>query len=1060
MSLPDLPPVFDAAPGETVLGHLVLTNDLPRGLDYRVTVIGLDAGQPGATVAAPAYRVHVPAETTARCEIPVPVPAGIGIGQHAAAFEITPDRPDARPTLSPFTLSIASVERVILTPVPSPIRGRRTGKFHLDITNNELIPVAVVLGGAAEGVDVAFDRSEFDLAPGERATTKVRARGPRHWTGEPTQHNVVISAKGRAAQTSITAPFIQRPVFAQRFRVLVAAFTVVALWLAAIGGAALWWLNRESGETAQAPAEVVRGIDTDGDGIPDRFFDSDGNELPASSGIDIDGDGVPDQFLDENGDPIPVVIGVDTDGDGDIDEYVDADGNPVVTGTEGEDPTAADAAGDGASESSAEDGAGEAPTTVVRGTITADGSDQLDDITLRLSELAGGSQPAEGSTIIGPQGFRSGKLWPAMIAPQPSGRSTIRQTQPVEPQEQNPGGDGTWAFSDVRIGTTYELVISKPGFEIQSFVVSPRDDAPVAFDVDLSPSTAGISGTVSGPNGLLGGVELAITDGVLSYTTTTPSEGVDVGAWSFDGLASGQYAIVATLEGFGNVVAEFELQAGETITQLPLVMERGLGTLVGRVFGNGGDPLGGVAVTATNGEFSAESTSITGSAVRGDNVGFYSIAGLDIENPHTVTVELDGYLRQTRRLPAGSLSGVNFAMRRSAVTLGGRVTSTDGSPINNAGVTLQNDLLEFRVSTDANGRFGVENLPPGTYVVTFDHFLHVSESQFLDLEPGVNPAPLSVVMELAGPRPSLVSGELVVKVKDSANNADVEGAEIVLRRISDGEIMLSETDCPATCALGTTDVGTYILEVKNIMTPSPSGPISKYNDAVPERVSLGRSDLTVTIFVQELGQVVGHVVDSTDATLRLDSLPVITLDNGGLVPVQQILDPLGFQTLPNTLVRGLYTLAFNSENVPLGYVIQDQQIQDVADLPPNSPPPNPGPMQFRFAAGQDGPVELNPIEANPYQEISGRVYRPTNSAGNTGFVAENPDTVELACVGTVGGTVNNADYSFTKEQVDEAVNGLNPPTKAVTATCNLIFTAAGFETKATPIDVTDRKSVV
>ena len=217
-------------------------------------------------------------------------------------------------------MSIQSVARVELIPQPSTIRARRKAKFHLDVTNNEALPVDIALTGDAPDVAVSFTPPAMTLQPGQRAVARAEVKGPRRWSGERTQHNILITARGRASSTSVTAAYVQRPLFAHRLRMVVAG---------ADRGRPVARSDRWRRTVAVEPRRRIRatlqiiGTDTNGDGIPDSFIDADGNPV---TGTDTNGDGIPDSFIDADGNPI---TGTDTNGDGIPDTLVDAEGRPL-----------------------------------------------------------------------------------------------------------------------------------------------------------------------------------------------------------------------------------------------------------------------------------------------------------------------------------------------------------------------------------------------------------------------------------------------------------------------------------------------------------------------------------------------------------------------------------------------------------------------------------------------------------------------------------------------------------------------------------------------------------
>ena len=163
------------------------------------------------------------------------------------------------------------------------------------------------------------------------------------------------------------------------------------------------------------------------------------------------------------------------------------------------------------------------PTSaLLRGTVTADGDSTNITITLTPIALGESPDPAAIQGFVGPEQPEAAKIWSARALP--PGAATlnpIRQTEAVAPLETTPESDGVWQIPNVELRHSYEIVFAKPGFDTQSFVVTPPEDgAPVELDVKLVPATGSIGGTVRGPNGPLGGAEIVVTDGVLTFRTT------------------------------------------------------------------------------------------------------------------------------------------------------------------------------------------------------------------------------------------------------------------------------------------------------------------------------------------------------------------------------------------------------------------------------------------------------------------------------------------------------------------------------------------------------------
>jgi hypothetical protein len=155
--------------------------------------------------------------------------------------------------------------------------------------------------------------------------------------------------------------------------------------------------------------------------------------------------------------------------------------------------------------------------------------------------------------------------------------------------------------------------------------------------------------------------------------------------------------------------------------------------IAGRVLTESGDGVGGAQVFAllfTNEPHSAAQYSATS----GPDGGFV-IEQLP-SGQYRVFAEKPGFsnmLVQPGRMeggavielePSGAATGINLVLRRTG-SLAGRVIRPDGTPVEKARVVTQIRLANDRmlgtgpgVLTDANGRYRLDGVPPGSYVVT------------------------------------------------------------------------------------------------------------------------------------------------------------------------------------------------------------------------------------------------------------------------------------------------------------------------------------------------------
>lgn len=1005
-------PTIGASPGESVVGRVEIFNDGTSDAVYTVSVVGLAQDPLTETAAPPPLQVPVLAGTSATADVVVVVPRTLGIGQHAAAFEATSNRSSDRAALTPFTVSIQSVARVELVPQPSTIRARRKARFHLDVTNNEALPVDIALSGEAPDVTVSFSPPAMSLQPGQRAVAKADVRGPRHWSGERTQHNILITARGRASSTSVTAAYVQRPLFAHRFRMVVAGLTVIALWLAAIGGAALWLSNRDDGTEASA---TIVGVDTDGDGIPDAFRDADGNPV---TGTDTNGDGIPDEFRDADGNPI---TGTDTDGDGIPDTLVDAEGRPLK---------AVDTDGDGKPDTLSNGAplpddlpatAPEPQATILRGTVEIDGDPTAVAIALTPIEL--GAPPSPTATPIGLRAAQpsepEGKIWSARTTTlNDIVGSPTRRTVAVAPDSTVPGADGVWLFTDVLQGQSYEVSFSSSGYDTQSFVLTPRADGePIDLDVVMKPANGSLSGTVVGPSGPLGGAEIRITDGTLEFVSTSTS---GTGTWSLAGVSTpGIYTVTATLRGFATAVRQVRLAPGDTPTGIVLQMVPGLGTITGLVTTNGAG-LGGVTVTASNGE-----TTLTTTTLTEGNIGFYSLPQLPAPAEYTVQAQLDGYVTNSRRVPlSGSASGVDFSMTSTTSTLTGRVLSSGGGGIESAGLIVSTGELQFRASTSPTGAFEIDRLPPGDYTITVEHFQHESVTEFTTLSAGSTPTPLTITLPLSTGPPDVGTGSLVVSVINEDSTivpAGINNARVTVSRNRSADVRVLQDPDASAVTFEDLPIGTWTINVT----------AAGYNVSAPVTRSVGLTRERAEIRLQKLGSASGTMVNSLDGTpltgyavnlFRLQS----DTDTVGIPAGSFVANAAGtWTTPPAALPTGVYRIQATS---PLGFLVRNDQILDT------SPEVRNRTMSFLVPILTDAevrPLEIPPIQADPYPTITGKIYKPRLNVAAVEYDAL--DDPALA----VTGVCNGASIPATDIRITDAFGNSNPPTNDLFDTFSL-----------------------
>jgi hypothetical protein len=301
--------------------------------------------------------------------------------------------------------------------------------------------------------------------------------------------------------------------------------------------------------------------------------------------------------------------------------------------------------------------------------------------------------------------------------------------------------DGAWAFGGIKAPGYYLIIISKPGFATKKFVVTaPDDGSPIVLDSELIAGDGTLGGTINGPDGPLGGVDLTITNGTITLKTLTPTTG-DIGKWSVTGLSTpGTYLVMASRRGFGDETRLVDLGAGGSVTNADLTMHAGVGSVSGTVSSVDG-PVGDVKVTVSDGQTDRSATTLTV-----DPAGTYTIPQLPIPGSYTLTVSGTGWITQTQSLDLDGNKVIDVSLTASNGTITGTVIDeTTPLPVelDGVGITISNETLTLKttsatgiVDVDHKGLYVQEAVPPGSYKVTFEKFGYITQSTVVDIAAG------------------------------------------------------------------------------------------------------------------------------------------------------------------------------------------------------------------------------------------------------------------------------------------------------------------------------------
>ena len=296
--------------------------------------------------------------------------------------------------------------------------------------------------------------------------------------------------------------------------------------------------------------------------------------------------------------------------------------------------------------------------------------------------------------------------------------------------------NGYYVISQIPVGTDYQLMFSRPGYEVLEYTGAVAVTA--AQTTNLSAVMLVVD---SDEKGSIGGVVMRPDDndheGILISVTGTQFMAITDydGNWIIHGVPAGTYTVVfgdlgGTMGEDSITLEGIEITAGE-LTEMPTMTLQPTG-LEGVVTLQGGDPAVGAMVKVQ--ELGNEGFAITSSD------GNYHILGIE-SGTYTVAFILTGYtpaIEENVTVVQGEILELNVTLAPSSTTAGtGELTGTvtiEGPPADQ-GTTTTTSLVppipmeqvsvmllgtNFVAITDSDGHYHMKGIPAGTYEMYVD----------------------------------------------------------------------------------------------------------------------------------------------------------------------------------------------------------------------------------------------------------------------------------------------------------------------------------------------------
>lgn len=859
------PAAVEAAPGSATEVRVSVTNPTERATGVRLSVAGIE---PSWLRAPEPYEGLAPGATVV-AEMAVTVPVGHPPCQIVGSVSVEDDEGIAATADLVLTVLDGSVVSAVIEPPEA--RGGWRALTHVVLRNRGQAPVRVDLQASSPERDlrVAFDNPTQLLEPGHEVRVRSRVRARRRLTGSPRRLPYAIRVRTSGTPVQVEGAFVQRPVLGSWITKIVALGVVVALW-AAVAAVGITNLSKNVSNSAkQHAANNSPPLSTPGG--PSAGTASGGG---ASSG------------------------GGSSAGGG---------GGSSSTGAGGQASTASGPAGAGSRLS------GKVSATQPGGVKVTVTPTSLTSQTYQATTLSSyRTQKSHGVELLSASAPLTKLYGGALLSGPASGA-----TPGLDALSTTTSPDGFWAFASITKPGYYLVAFSKPGYATADYVVNiPRGGKAVTLQARLVPGNGSLSGSVAGPSGPLGGVKITITDGTVSLTTRTPTVGA-VGTWSVHGLTTPDtYLVTADLAGYSTQTTLVTLGAGGSQSGVDLTMSPGKGSISGTVVSaTTGKPVGGLTVTASDGQVSRTTTTTTVATI-----GSFTLPDLTVPGTYALTVSGNGYVSQTQQVtlssnPSKDNATVNPTVTPSGADVTGVVSSTTGGGLAGAGAILSSQTNVYKTLTTSSGTVGsfdFGQVPPGQYVLTAEDFGYTTESAQVSVGPGQTQT-VNLSLPYVGQK-SLATATIQGSVASLITAKPIIGAEISL----DGQTASVTTDSNGQFTIAGVNPGTHTITA----TCPQSNPCQSMDlstgtlvagdfeaTTVQATVSLGAVSFAPPILMPKLDMVAGVVIDGAGNPVPN---PVVTLTNSqtGTVYTQQT-NPT---QAPATPANG----GFEIDNVPHG----------------------------------------------------------------------------------------------------------------------------------------------
>jgi len=676
---------------------------------FEIRVLGVDR----SWVQCSPDRLQLFPQTTGEIELTIDLPDDFPAGLRTLTIQIRSELKPDRPTLLTLSLEVDSRPRVNVQVHPVMISAGSRATFAVTVENQGNNPVVarLVVDDPESVVTGVFDRPEIDIPPGEQRNTPFRVSAKRPWAGAPAIRTLSVGVEGGLEGSEQMVTFVQAP------RVSRMLFSFIGLLIAASIFGIVFSRNLKN---------VVDATTTDSKILEQAFGDADpsagvepgtiaGTVVARTSKSGIAGATVEIYLTEVPDRPIRSVATSD-------------DGTFII------------------------DNLGPGPFRIRAlaagfdsrwyGDVSAfENSPDLKidpGITKQAIDLLLGGQPAtlKGIVIGGNvEGASVDLIVPASV----TGGSQDAVLGNIAVDD-----TGVFEFQSIPAPGSYDLRVRKVGsITTQLSLELSGGETRTGVTVQLRTGDGSLSGLVNGPDGPLGAATITVTSPDQTASTLSLTTGT-VGSFLIpDLLTPSSYAVTVTSPGYAAKNLTISLSSGQKISDLNVLLSPSFGSISGLVRDSRGIALGNVTITASDGETTLTTTSVTvddPATPNSNEIGSFSIVGIPAPGVFTVIFGGGSYSTVVRNVVLRT-TNLNESLVIDLTTSTGSINGTvsDGSgPVGGVNVRIANGVTS-RATTTASvctpsnpsciGTYRLDNIPTGAYTLTFSRVGSVTSSR-------------------------------------------------------------------------------------------------------------------------------------------------------------------------------------------------------------------------------------------------------------------------------------------------------------------------------------------